>query len=67
MTRNHMNLIFTRPNLAAYAVGILYGDVEEVALSRCLIVGTGCLKKMSEVIEFMRQFLYLLPTFAASP
>ena len=67
MARHYVHLILCWTHLAAHAVGVAYGDIEERAFARGNIVRTGCLKHVAEVVELMAEFLHLLPTFAASP
>ena len=54
-------------DLAADAVGIADGDVEEVALARGLIVGNGTFEHVAKVVELMAQHLDLLPALGAMP
>ena len=67
MTWNAIHLILAKTHFATYAVGIADGDVEEVALACCLIVSHCTLEHMTEVVELMARFLYLLPALGAYP
>ena len=60
-------LPLARPDLAAHAVGIPDGDVQEVAFARGLVVGDGPLHHVPQVVELMAQFLHLLPPLAPGP
>ena len=67
MPRHAYQLALVRADLAADAVGIAYGYVEEVALSGGLVVGYGPLDHVAEVVEFVAQLLDLLPALGARP
>ena len=67
MPGNYMRLSLVRTNLAANTIGISNGNIKEVTFPCCLIVGTCRLKKVTKVIEFMRNYLHLLPTLTSCP
>ena len=60
-------LVGTVANGPADAIGIADGDVKEVLLAGSLIVSHGTFHHVSQVVEFMAQFLHLLPATAAGP
>ena len=67
MTRHTCHLIGAVADFTAYAVGILDGDVEEIAFSGCLIVGDGAFHHVAEIIELMAEHLDAFPAFRTGP
>ena len=67
VSRHAHHLSFAFANLAAHAVGIADGDVQEVALARSLVVRNGTLYHVSQVVEFVAQVLYQFPALGTGP
>ena len=67
MSGNTDLLPFACTYLTTYAIGVLDGDVEEVFLPGCLIVGDGTFHHVSQIIELMAQVFYLFPALASRP
>ena len=67
MTGHHTGLSRIRAYLAADAVGIAAGNVEELRRPRCLPVSNGCFHHVAEVIKLVREVFLFHPTLAASP
>ena len=67
MAGNHAGLPFLPAHLAAHAVGIAHGNVEELPALGGLIVGTGGIHHVSQVIEFVREHLFAQPSLVAGP
>ena len=67
MARHHTSLSWVGTNLSHHAVGIALGDVEEFCGACSLIVGTGGIYHVTEVIELMTCMLLRCPTLIGSP
>ena len=67
MPRHYTGLTFIRPNLLYHTVSITLGNIEELGTPSSLIVGTGGIHHVAEVIELMTQHLFYLPTLLAAP
>ena len=59
---NHSPLPRAVTDLAAYTVGIPYGNIEQRAFSGSLPMGYGTLYQMAEIIELVREHLHLVPS-----
>ena len=67
MAGHHTRLSGIRSDLLAYHIGVADGDVEELAASRCLVVGNGALDHVTEIVELVAQVLFLAPALVTSP
>ena len=67
MTRHYMSLTIVRTNLTQHAVGIAFGNVEEVGFSCGLIMRTGGIHHVPEVVQLVAQHLFLHPSALARP
>ena len=67
MPRNQFLLIRSVANSLTDTVGILNGNIQEITFAGSLIMSNSTFHHMSQVIELMAEFLYLCPTFRASP
>ena len=67
MTGHHAGLSGVRAYLAANAVGIAAGNVEELRGARCLPVGDSGFHHVAEVVELVREVFFLRPACAAGP
>ena len=67
MTRHYTSLAAAGSHLAAHAVGVAPGNVEEFPAARCLIMGTGRIHHVTQVIQLVAQVLLLHPSLLACP
>lgn len=67
MAGHHTGLSGIRSYLAADAVGVAAGDVEELRRTCCLPVGNGSFHHVTEVIELVREVFLLRPARASCP
>ena len=67
MSWDHTGLSGIGTYLTDHAVGIALGDIEEFCATRRLIVGTGGIHHVSEVVEFVTGMLLCCPTPVGSP
>ena len=67
MSRHTDLLSFACTYLPAYTVSITDSDIKEITFSGSLVMRNSTFYHVSQVIEFMTQFLHLLPPFASCP
>ena len=67
MTWYHTDLTGIRSHLTDDTVGIASGDIQELITACCLIMGTGGIHHVPEVIEFVTQEVLYLPAFLTCP
>ena len=67
MTWHNARLTRFVAHLTHHTVGIAAGNIKELRRTSCLIMSTGCINHVTEVIKLMTQILYLLPSFCSSP
>ena len=67
MARHHTSLSGLTPYFPTNTVGIAHGNVEELPVLGCLIMSTGSIHHMTEIIEFVGKHLLTHPPFVASP
>ena len=67
MTRNDGSLSWFRSNLLYHTIGIALGDVQELGATCSLIVSTGCIYHVTEVVKLVAQILVLHPTLISRP
>ena len=67
MTRHHTGLSRVGTYLLDDTVGIAFGNVEELCATCCLIVGTGGIHHVSEIVEFVAGVLLCCPAPVGSP
>ena len=68
LVSRHAHLLpLARPDVAAYAVGVPYRYVEEVALARGLVVCHSAFYHVSEVVKLVASLLNLFPSLQSHP
>ncbi len=67
MTRNDGSLSSLRTYFPYHAIGIALGDVQELGATRSLIMSTGCIYHVTEVVKLVAQILVLDPTLISRP
>ena len=67
MTRHYTSLSWFWTHLPDNAVGITFGNVEELRTACSLIVGAGGIHHVSEVVEFVARMLLCCPASVGSP
>ena len=61
------SLSLLRPHLLDHAISITLGDVEELGATRSQIMSASRIHHVAEVVEFMAQHLFLLPSLVTTP
>ena len=67
MTRNHTSLSVLGTHLADDTISITLGNVQELIRTRSLIVGTGSIHHVAQVIKLMAGMLLSSPALMGSP
>ena len=67
MTRNDGSLSCLRTYFPYHTIGIALGDVQELGATCSLIVSTGCIYHVTEVVKLVAQILILHPTLISRP
>ena len=67
MSWHHGSLTSIRSNLLYHAIGIALCDVQELGATRSLIVSTGCIYHVTEVVKLVARILVLDPTLISRP
>ena len=67
MTRNHTSLSVLGTYLADDTIGIALGNVQELIRTRSLIVSTGCIDHVTQVVELMTGMFLSSPALMGSP
>ena len=67
MTRNDGSLSWFRANLIYHTIGIALGDVQKLGATCSLIVSTGCIYHVTEVVKLVARLLVLDPTLISRP
>ena len=67
MTRNDGSLSWLRTYFLYHAISIALGDVQELGATRSLIVSTGCIYHVTEVVKLVARLLVLDPTLISRP
>lgn len=67
MTGYTYQLAFVGPYGTTHTIGITDGNVQKVSFSGGLVVCHGAFDHVSQVVELMTQFFYLLPAVVAGP
>ena len=67
MSRNDGSLSRIRSHFLYHTIGIALGDVQELGATRSLIVSTGCIYHVTEVVKLVARILVLDPTLISRP
>ena len=67
MSRHDAGLSLTGTNLADYTVGISLGNIQELVTSCSLIVCTGSIDHVAQVVQLMAEEVLSLPALLARP
>ena len=67
MSRNNGSLSNLRTYFPYHTIGIALGDVQELGATCSLIVSTGCIYHVTEIVKLVAQILILDPTLISRP
>ena len=67
VSRNDGSLSWIRSHFLYHTISITLGDVQELGATRSLIMSTGCIYHVTEVVKLVAQILVLHPSLISRP